>query len=573
MKRAFSDFLDSVYEHYLTWGIFFAIAAIGADVYFYYLYSPIFFYEDTDCYMRALRIIDWLQDFQWQEKIFPYTNAPDGFVLHFTRINDVIWAFFSLPFMPFMPLKEAVYNGGLFFSPLFFVLAFLSIQWGLYQFLLPVQNKKAVYFLTMIFILMMLGKMTSVFDFTRPDHHSLMCAIFAFNVAAVLRCNARMNYKLLLWSGVASGCGLWASSAIEGGIIAAINLLILTLNWLWAKWNSKTLVYYSLGLFLATMFAWLVNPPFGGWFALDLNRLCIIHVVLTALIFLSFTAISLGNFAGWKQRAGILLAVALTSAVIMLLIFGTQTLLTSIYDDRIKQYFLPRITEMYNIVAYKYSHPPIALGIACIILLLSFKKKPSVFAVDLSIFAIISLLISCFVVRFYPYYVVVFCFLSTLFVYMALYDGIKKRIYKLVAFLYLIGNLTLMASYSSYPGRPDYPGFKPGVMLTDVFLAPYFVYAYDIDTVGSPYHTNIEGIVDNHTMWFTNDEEELKALIKKHGITQIYLKNEGINEYYRGSNNSNPDNLYTRVMNNENLYDWLTASDRIGVYYIDYDKL
>ena len=570
MKRAFYDLLDSIYEHYLAWGILFALAAIGADVYFYYLNSPLFFYEDTDCYTRALRIVDWLSDFQWNEKIFPYTNAPNGFVLHFTRINDYIWALFSLPFMPFMPLKEAVYNGGLFFSPLFFILTFLPIQWGLYPFLLPVENKKTVYFLTMIFILLLLCKMSSVFDFTRPDHHSLMCAIFAFNIAAVLRCCYKMNYKIMLWSGVVSGVGLWASSAIEGGIISAINLCVLSVNWLWGKWNIKALAYYSMGLFAATLFAWLINPPFGGWFVLDLNRLCVIHVVLTALIFISFTAISLGRFNSWKKRTVALFITALTSALIMVIVFGTKTLFTSIYDTNIQQYFLPRITEMYNILKFEYAQPIVAFGLACIILLLSFSGKPKVFAVDLSIFTLFSTVICCFVIRFYPYYVVLFCFLSTLFVYMALYDGMKKKIYKLVAFAYMIGNLTLMASYSSYPGRPDYPDFKHGVLLTDVFLTPYLVYTYDIDTVGSPYHTNIEGIIDNHIMWFTNDEEKLKELLKKHGVTQIYLDNHGINEYYM-KYKAEEDNLYGRVMKQKELYDWLKEGDN-EIYSVNYDR-
>ncbi len=261
---------------------------------------------------------------------------------------------------------------------------------------------------------------------------------------------------------------------------------------------------------------------------------------------------------------------ALTSALIMVIVFGTKTLFTSIYDTNIQQYFLPRITEMYNILKFEYAQPIVAFGLACIILLLSFSGKPKVFAVDLSIFTLFSTVICCLVIRFYPYYVVLFCFLSTLFIYMALYDGMKKKIYKLVAFAYMIGNLTLMASYSSYPGRPDYPDFKHGVLLTDVFLTPYLVYTYDIDTVGSPYHTNIEGIVDNHIMWFTNDEEKLKELLKKHGVTQIYLGNHGLNEYYM-KYKAEEDNLYGRVMKQKELYDWLKEGDN-EIYSVNYDK-
>ena len=91
LNKVFSDYpvLCAVVGA-LAWFIFSAFEMFGSANEFYYI--------DTDCYARYLRITDWLSgDFSWFEKIFPFTNCPHGEVLHFTRINDVIWLIFSLP--------------------------------------------------------------------------------------------------------------------------------------------------------------------------------------------------------------------------------------------------------------------------------------------------------------------------------------------------------------------------------------------------------------------------------------------------------------------------------------------
>ena len=74
------------------------------------------FYTDTDSYTRALRVVDWLQNFSWNEKLFPYSNPPDGFELHFTRALDWFWLIFSLPFLPLLSLKSAVFYAGFYVS-------------------------------------------------------------------------------------------------------------------------------------------------------------------------------------------------------------------------------------------------------------------------------------------------------------------------------------------------------------------------------------------------------------------------------------------------------------------------
>ena len=102
LKEIGHDFANSFWRHYIIWAFVLTAAVIGLNMELFWLYRHDFFYTDTDCWMRAMRITDWLQNFQWSETIFPWTNPPHGFVLHWTRACDVIWALLCLPFLPFL---------------------------------------------------------------------------------------------------------------------------------------------------------------------------------------------------------------------------------------------------------------------------------------------------------------------------------------------------------------------------------------------------------------------------------------------------------------------------------------
>ena len=569
MKKIWSDFLDDVYENYLIWGMVFSVMGALALVLYYHGLHPEFFYNDTDCYMRALRIIDWLQDFQWNEKIFPYTNPPHGFVLHFTRINDVIWVLFSLPFMPFMSLKDAIFNGGLFFSPFFLVLSYVSILRGCYPFFqgLKIKNKSSVFLLNILLVLFFLAKLSNVYDFNRPDHHSLMCAVFAFNCAVIMRCLTKVNLRQLFWSGVVSALGIWASSAIEGLVIIALILFVMCLNWLWGKWSIKTLIFYAMGLFLATTAAWLINPPYGGYEVQDINRLSLVQVALTALILLSFIILTkIDDKSSWRKKLLFLSIVAMLSAVTMILIFGTSTLFTSIYDPEVKKYFVVRINEMSTVIGYRFFYPSILIGLVLMTYLLRISKFRQLYIWDIILLNLGSLALGSYIVRFFPYYLVALCFMSVVFIIIILQQ--KSKISKICAFVFFIINIFYMFTFSTYPERLQQPDLH-GTVLTHLFDAPYLIYYKNVDTVGSPYHTNIEGIIDNHRMFFTSDENELKFLLKKHHVDYIYLKSYEF-EYYKDSDN-NTDKLYGKILSGKNLYPWLENVEDF-TYKVNYDK-
>ncbi|MBP5353073.1 MAG: hypothetical protein J6Y91_04845, partial [Alphaproteobacteria bacterium] len=408
MKKWTLNLADIFFKHTYFLTALLTVAVLFAGFGVRYVEVGHLFYDDTDSYMRLLRISDWLANFEWSERLFPYTNPPSGFELHFTRIMDVIWVVLSVPFMVFMPLKEALFYGGYLISPLFLVLVmFTLVQY--YKAVLPPMHGQKIFFLFgVVYSLMLILKLSDVFDFYRPDHHAVMCFFFVYNVCVILHGYRQKNLWQYAGAGFLIGLGVWASSAIEGFMIVAALLSVLCVEWIFGQRSTKYLVFYTLGFFAALTLAWLINPPLGGLMVLNNTRLSLIHVVAAALIFLSFL------FIDWRHphRTGVkiiyLVGTAAVSIMLMILIFGWKQFTVPVYQPLVKQYFLPHITEMFP--AWKFPfliYSYIFCWVEIIILLaLSKFRLP-----DLNLLAFLTVFISIYsllVVRFYPYFLMLY---------------------------------------------------------------------------------------------------------------------------------------------------------------------
>ena len=528
-----------------------------------------FFYGDTDSYTRALRIFDWLkEDFQWSEKIFPWSNPPHGFNLHFTRAVDIVWLCFSLPLIFFMPLKEAVFYGGFFISPLFLILVMLVLVKCYLAFLPRMQNQKTCFLLGVLCTLMLLLKLTDIFDAYRPDHHALMCFVFTMNITPFLQGNTAHKTWHFPLIGALAALGLWASSAIEGLIVAGVIMLLLCFDWLIKKRTVNDIVFYSLGLFAATTFFWLINPPIGGFGVTDINRLSVIHTTLTALIFLAFLGISRLNPQSFVSKMAALITAFMATLILMFLLFGSKRLITPIYQEEIQQYFLPYIDEMQPAWKFAYLIPSYIIVTVEIALLLKFSKFKLHDLIDLAILTLIFGTLSLFVVRFYPYFAILFALTSTIlfFVFMH-FDSVAEqpnKTYKISAFSLLIGLVFYMFSFRSDVSKNCQISVQLPqniVCLTDLFEAPRLIFEQNIDTIGSPYHSNIEGIINHHNLWYMQDEQKLQSLIRKYNVTCI---NKSVQ--LEGNQNS----LSGIVKQQTPSYKWLTPKE--GYFEVDLSK-
>lgn len=576
MKKTVSGLFDNsislFWKHYIiSTAVIIGIYA-ALNIFSSYMRIGSIVYADTDCYTRALRIIDWLQNFQWAEKLMPLGNPPDGFVLHFTRICDVIWLILGLPFIFFMPLKEAIFLGGLLFSPLFLVLTIITLLWALKPYLTEIKNKEILFLISFIIMFTFCGNTTNVFEYNRPDHHSLMCFIFSYNIAVLIRSFIKQNYSELFIAGLLSGCGLWASSAAEGLYVVAIILSVLSFNIIFYGQDTKYSLGYSLGLFYAVLAAWLINPPYGGWLVIDNMRLSIMHTTLTAFILLSFSVLHFSGFKSPVKRFIVLSASAFISCLLMLLCFGINNIFAPVYDEEVLLYFTPYVDEMKPMYyMFGYLFPCVISGFIIVCALLYISRCRQAYITNLGLLYLLTAVSAVWVVRFYPYYLCVWLLIYSfgLFILMILKD--KDIKYKLVTFFYVLFPIFYVCSMQ---GAPTYPRPKhdiSGVVLTSVFSAPELMYNQDIDTIGSPYHSNIEGIRDNHTMWFTENEAELKSLIIKHNVNYILLF-KPIDYSCYPSPDENINKLYGKVITGKELYPWMIKEAEM-LYRIDYDKL
>ena len=559
----FAGFGQSFWKHYVSLTLLLTATFTVLYALLIYFMQGEFFYADTDCYTRALRIVDWLQDFSWQEKIFPYTNHPDGFVLHFTRICDVIWLIFTLPFLTFSPLKEAVFYGGFFFSPLFLFLTLIAFLWGVKPYLASLKHCNGLFLTIFAFAFAFCCKLTAVFDFYRPDHHCIMCFVFSFCLSVLLRSYLKPNTKEFFFAGVLTGLGLWASSAPEGLYIALIVLFISTTDVIFSEKSTKNPLCYTLGFFYATLFAWLINPPLGGYAVTDNARLSIIHVALSALMLASFAAWHLANFKGKFKQISSLGFFAVASAVFMLILFGSETLFASVYAEEVKKYFVSRIDEM-DIIENIFM-VPVVIGMI-IASYMSFNKPHER---CLALLYLFTAPLGMWISRFYSYYLCVWLVLyASGLVFLFVKKDTDAKL-KPVAFIYVLLPVFYFALFDYKPEiAPDMK--VSGVVLADTFEGPELVWRYNVDTVASPYHTNIEGIKDNHIMWFTSDENELKELLKKREVTYITLKGVIKSEYY-ASPEDNTDKLYGKVFTGKDIYPWMEKIDE-RTYRVNYEK-
>ena len=572
LKEIGHDFANSFWQHYIIWAFVLTAMVSGLNMELFWLYRHDFFYTDTDCWMRAVRITDWLQNFQWSEKIFPWTNPPYGFVLHWTRACDVIWALLSLPFLLFLPIKEAVFYGGMLFSPLFLALSTASVAWGIKPYISDKKHQKKIFAVAVLLVLFYLNKIDDIFDFHRPDHHSLMCFVFCFNIAAVLRSHFIEKHTEILSAGIITGLGMWASSTVEGFFVAGLVLITLATDWIFYNRSAKLLLYYTAGFFGSTFFAWLINPPFGGWGVVDINRLSSVHVVLTFMMFISFAVINALSLTGKYKKISLLGLCAVLSAGLLPLVFGLDKILVPIYHPLVWQHFIPRIGEMGKITFS--TEPFIVYSLICGGLLLALLahylgwKKSSV--IYLTVFFCGTVIACLFLAnRFYPYYLGVFVFIIALILNRLLLKAETQVLYKWLSLFYIACPILYLATSSKISADSIFPPVE-GVVLSDLFKTPELLFRQGVDCVGSPYHTNVEGIVANHTMWFTTDEKELKLLLKQYNVRTLYLPFQSLSKFYIDPY-YNLDKLYGKVMTGKEIYPWMEKIAE-GYYVVNYDK-
>lgn len=576
MNKVQTQTANCFVKHLYLWILGITAIYTCGDILLTYIQFHKLFYVDTDCYTHATRIIYWLQNFSWYEQIYPYGNYPFGEILHFTRLLDIIWTILALPLIPFFSLKEAIFYSGMALSPLCLALSLIVVFWGLKPF---VKQTPKILLFSFILSFAFFTKFNNVFDFNRPDHHSVIFLFFAYNISAVLLNLAKERFRLLFFAGILAGCGIWISSAVEGFIFVAAILGLLFLNWLFNKISLNAIKTYTLGLFIATILAWLLNPPYRGYFSFENTRLSAIHVVITFLIYSSFNTLYWFKLKKISAKIFGTLVCGAVSLTFICYVFNTSIIFASIYDENIKNSFLPYITEMKPLWHFVYLIEMIVFETVLVLMILFYKpQKNHTIEINLAFLFVFFSFLSLFIERFILYELCILAYLNNIFINKLLFKTYKTQNTKYLAFGYICTALFLLASFRYEPLHPMKSEEVPqnSVILTDRFASPQFIFDKNIKTVAIPYHSAVAGIADNHKIFFSTDETEIKRLLQKHQIQYIFLPYRYFsNSQYYIYPDKNIDKFYGKIITGKQIYPWLekinTGSKDI-LYKINYQE-
>lgn len=494
-------------------------------------------YPDTDNYTHARRALDLILSRNWAETPYMHTNYPFGEILHFTRITDIFWLFFSLPAFLFFPLKEAVFWGGYIFQTGVLVLSALALVWGLKPVAGPVLR------LIGVCLFFVQPSVTETYILIKPDHHALTAFFVFVMTGGLIRYLYSQNAKYLRVAGIGAGFCLWTS--IEGILVSYGLLAALVLLFLMNKTTAKNCAVFYFYYFISSFIFLAVNPPFEGFFFPDNGRLSFLLVVVIGFTAAAMIILSLLEDKGlltsfWRKAA----ATALNAAVfagILFLFFPPAVVFDPYFPPFIREIWAKDIVELQPSIQrpalFFLGSMPSVLGIViglCIFKFCSEKQRgililtiiPLLFLTGLSFTAVRYSRISSL---FTPYiFVIAFslragrkeysektkgAFLAAVYVLFAAYLGIN----------YISVNRSLS------PRRPPVRVVKPylpageGSILSDTSSGPEIIWELDGKVIGTPYHRNIEGITDNFWMFYANDNKLATDLLKKHRVKAILL--------------------------------------------------
>jgi hypothetical protein len=174
-------------------------------------------YGDADGYMRAIRVNNWHNNpLFWEQKIYQ-SNYPFGEVNHWTRFVDILWLICSAPFFHQFALKDALFLGGAFLSPIIGIIAVSMLGYGLKrQFNIYLAILGCLFFMNMY-------QTQFEFSFYRADHHSVLIALGLYSMSNLM-CYLKKHQNRYLYR-LSLALSLMTFASVEAILITPVFLL------------------------------------------------------------------------------------------------------------------------------------------------------------------------------------------------------------------------------------------------------------------------------------------------------------------------------------------------------------
>ena len=255
------------------------------------------FFTDTYTYMVRVGETPWWSSRGW----FPYFNAPEGMVLHWTYPFSAFVSLIALPIRLFTDWPDAVVMAGTV-SSFIGMLAVVVLSYYLARSI----NTRGWAFAAALVVLAS-RPVVSYGAFGRPDHHMMSLALVAgFWLCLILierfhtiygapadsltTINRPRMLGLNVLAGVIAGLALWATPETMAGLVLGLALQC------WHRlliaqseqridgrdprlWGDSLMV---VGWLAVSIIALLVDPPFEGRWAAAHDRFSIVHLAFAA---------------------------------------------------------------------------------------------------------------------------------------------------------------------------------------------------------------------------------------------------------------------------------------------------
>lgn len=526
-------------------------------------------FTDSDGYMHALRLHHWLINPSFYEQLINESNYPFGEILHWTRPFDIIWLINTIPFLFLTQSKDIVFMAGAFTAPWLGVLTAIALVYGLRRLFNP--------YLCLFGVVIFLSDslMQNYFHLSRPDHQALSILLATYSLSAVLCWLKKRHLRYLRWLGCT--LALLTFTAIEGFILYGLFLAFFLYLYIYKNLALTSVVKISKYYAITLTICWLLNPPYQGWLYIDNGRISVMYAVLSMLMFGCFYGLNLSKLHTKTLKFYSLLCASLGTALFMLIIFGTgiyQFPLTSeiseIWSNRINEMTSLRNTSLTDFLVF-YPFGACALCIAFWLL----KEKNYRRLMILELCLGIPLFGLTILARRFSYYQDIYSIIP----FLALLDALYKKsafAHKkseefpgtiwVVCFSILLCQQLLFVPSSIYTQSKYQPTYSSalcqqikqigGTLVTDVFLSTKYVWRCEVNTIGTPYHRNHEGILDNHAILYGEKDSDIIPLLLKHQVTQILVFDKYDRQYYNLTT-ANHKRLYYRLITKQNIPSYL----------------
>ncbi len=499
---------------------------------------------ETDNFTHAMRLTDFIKTGSWAEIMYMHDNHPFGQMLHFTRITDMFLLTASLPFLPFTDVKQAVFFGCFLYQPLIAGLSAAGLIWAGRAFFGPTLR---IFSLSFYFCQ---SSISALFTAGRADHHVLLNLLLIITVGGIMHGFKSQRIAFFKMAGIFAGLSVWATP--EGFLAAMAMIAGLVTSWLFKYQNMRQIKIFSLSFFLTSAVCLIANPPMQGLMFADNGRLSILLVVILGLMTFSFY---LENFlektkfvSSCRRRFLTISFFALSALGFTLFLFGHEKVFGSPYSPELYEIWAKHITELTpalvsNSAIIECAGPSL-LGCLLGLIALPFAPRPYKKLIITVIIPTFAFALMTLLSRRFGRTGSVFAVLATTTALEVFYkkttflqkESIRPYLkvpagfYMLCCLLLLIADAyDLQSQKQAKITRSEeylpYISKEKGSILTSSSRGPETAWGTGIPVVGSPYHSNAQGITDTYNILYGKNQTEIRKLLKKHQVKTILLDN------------------------------------------------